>query len=435
MSFVKENELNKRSVAVLDYVRTPYYKSTSSCQYLSSDLLKSTLLALLEKNESCRNLVDEIIIACDHTSSHGSLLDDICLSLSLNNSVDSCLINGGNLSGAKALVKSYKNIKSNSIDISVVGGLDYSSDSVSLSLEDANKLLSKLGKAKSISSQINQIRKIIPELSRCSESAFLNIIRLDHIYACQQLAYEHGISREEQDYFSFQSYKKHHDSKGRFNSNHEIAPIVSAPPHFKICSEDQFVFDASNLSFFSKQPTLLKDTFSSITGRNSSFFTDGMSFCFLAERTRAKNLGYDASFCLADFEWKGSFHLQDKMFPFVSVIKKILCRNKLILNDIDVFEISESSAVGVLSALKVLQDKNFFKKHFSGDLPVGEIKEDKINIFGGGLSYGFPPISVIFYMMNNLKKALILTGGHLGLLVFRSNCGESIALLFQRIVD
>src|ERR1035437_5857485 len=68
----------------------------------------------------------------------------------------------------------------------------------------------------------------------------------------------------------------------------------------------------------------------------------------------------------------------------------ILRRQKLALNDIDLWELNEAFAAQVLGCVAAWQDDKFCREVLHLDGPAGVLDHDKLNIDGGAIGLGHP---------------------------------------------
>ena len=97
-------------------------------------------------------------------------------------------------------------------------------------------------------------------------------------------------------------------------------------------------------------------------------------------------------------------------------MSKVLDQTKLLLNDIDVFEIHEAFAGQVLTNIKCLADDEFCKIELQKEKPVGEIDINKVNKWGGSLSIGHPFGATGARLLTTAANRLIEENGHYAML-------------------
>lgn len=202
-------------------------------------------------------------------------------------------------------------------------------------------------------------------------------------------AAKYNISREEQDHFAEQSYRKaNHAWKNQLFDNEVVAvqvPQKKGEPLLVI--EDE----SPKKTNFEKMRTL-RPAFSAngtVTAANSSPMNDGASALVLADEDFIKI--HDLSPLIRIVSYAEAE--QDPMFFTTTPVlatQKLLQKAGISIHDIDYFEINEAFAVVPIVYAKML-----------------EIPMEKINVFGGAVALGHPLGSsgsrIIITLMNILK--------------------------------
>lgn len=396
---MKQNQTNKkRSTAVLEFIRTPYYKPRGPLSYSSPSLVKSCLVALFEKNpEAKTSLKNLLLTGSTHNIQEDLPLDGLKLSLEFNPSLNPLFMHYGCTQGLNTFLDSHERINHGLSDLLALGAIDFSKTQSSESLKKTKHEITKYKL---------RIKKSLPELSNISDTSFLELVPFKYASAWQKDSHKNRFTREAQDQYTLESFRKFFRNK---KSTNEIVSIFSKEPHFQHHFSDTFATKPEELDPLNKQNPLTKDSFSSLTARNTSFFTEGVNVLLLADSKKAKELGYEKCLLFIDSE-------TSKEEAEVQNIETILQRNNLNLNNIDAFEISEITACSALASIQSLNAPS----------------ADKINFFGGSLAYGYTPSGEALHMISNLKKTLELKNGVSGLALIKSPEGHLTTLLFQR---
>jgi len=67
-----------------------------------------------------------------------------------------------------------------------------------------------------------------------------------------------------------------------------------------------------------------------------------------------------------------------------------LDRARLGLDDVDVIDMHEAFSAQVLSNLQAFKSKEFAERRLGREEPIGEIPDEKLNLYGGSISLGHP---------------------------------------------
>ena len=185
-------------------------------------------------------------------------------------------------------------------------------------------------------------------------------------------ATEYNFSREDQDNFAIQSYKRSSEAwdAGKFDA--EIVPVEVPQRRGDaiIVSKDEEYTNVKLDKIPSLAAVFTKD--GTVTAANASTINDGAAALVLMSEEKAKSLGltplaYIKSYADAAQEPKWFTTSPAKALP------KALAKAGLSVADVDFFEFNEAFAVVGLANAKIL-----------------EIDDSKINVNGGAVSLGHP---------------------------------------------
>ncbi len=218
------------------------------------------------------------------------------------------------------------------------------------------------------------------------------------------------LTREQQDKFSIESFKRAQKAieDGVFQS--EIEPVVVKNRKGDITIDtDEGPFKAK----FDKIPALRPafDKNGTITAANASTINDGAAAVVLG----GEKYKDQAKFKIIAHSKHAHNPTWFTTAPIESM-KKVLEKAKLSAQDIDLFEINEAFSVVPLAAIK----------EFSLD-------HDKVNIYGGGVSLGHPigcsGTRIVVTLMNALER----NQGRYGLASICIGGGEALSLIIERL--
>lgn len=197
----------------------------------------------------------------------------------------------------------------------------------------------------------------------------------------ERVAKHYGISREEQDQFSYESHTKAlaAQAEGRFDD--EIVPVevVTTTPGAKgkvATTTAAFLKDEGPRADTSPEALAkLKPVFhakGTVTAGNSSQTSDGAAAAVVMSRGRADALGIKAMGRFLGFAFAGCDPEEMGIGP-IFAIPKVLKMLGLQLEDIGLFELNEAFAAQSLAVVKVLG-----------------IDPTKLNVNGGAIALGHP---------------------------------------------
>ncbi|TNF03667.1 MAG: thiolase family protein [Deltaproteobacteria bacterium] len=226
----------------------------------------------------------------------------------------------------------------------------------------------------------------------------------------EECASKYNFTREEQDNFAIESFKRAQKAvnDGVFKS--EIEPVtISTRKGDVTVDSDEGPFKAD----FNKIPGLRPafDKNGTITAANASTINDGAAAIVLGgEKHKDK-----AKFKI--LSW--GKHAQDPTWfttAPVEAMKKSLDKAGLKISDIELFEINEAFAVVTMAAIKEL-----------------ELDKEKVNIYGGGVSLGHPIGCSGTRIVVTLMTAMENKGAKYGMAGICIGGGEALSLILERI--
>jgi acetyl-CoA C-acetyltransferase len=227
-------------------------------------------------------------------------------------------------------------------------------------------------------------------------------------------AEKYQISREEQDAFAIQSYKRSAESTENGLFAQEIVP-VSVPQRKGepiVVSEDE-EFKRVN---FDKIPGL-RPAFTktgTVTAANASTINDGASALVLVSEEALKQYNLTPLARIVSYADAAQEPAWFTTTPKLAA-EKALERAKLGIGDIDYFEVNEAFAVVSM----------VFNRAFN-------ISEERVNVLGGAVSIGHPLGASGARIVTTLNNVLQQRGGKRGLAAICNGGGGASALIIER---
>jgi acetyl-CoA C-acetyltransferase len=302
-------------------------------------------------------------------------------------------------SGTKAIMLAAQAIQLGQADVIVAGGME-SMSNVPYYVPKA-RFGYKYGNAELVDGLARD--GLVDVYDQCSMGVFAD-----------RTAEKYAISREAQDAYSVQSYKRSEEStkSGRFNA--EIVPVdVAGRKGTVTVSEDE---EYKNV-IYDKIPTL-KPAFGSggtVTAASSSPISDGASALVIMSRRKADELGLKplariVAYADAEQEPQWFTTAPTKAVPLA------IERAGLTTDDIDYFEVNEAFAVVPLAFSEVLN-----------------VPQEKLNVFGGAVSIGHPLGASGARIVTTLTNVLQQQGGRYGAVGICNGGGGASAIVLERL--
>jgi acetyl-CoA acetyltransferase family protein len=210
----------------------------------------------------------------------------------------------------------------------------------------------------------------------------------------------------------------------------EIVP-VELPPSFQPITQDNGI-RVSHLDKLTQLKPAFVKPHGTITAANASYLTDGAAAVVLASEQRARELGFTPKICLVDYIFTGQDLRQHLLLGPTFAIAKLLERNRLTLEQIDVIELHEAFAGQVLANLTAMNSSEFARDYLNGK-PVGKINIDKLNRWGGSLSLGHPFGATGARLITTAANRLLSEGGKYALVAACAAGAQGHATLLERM--
>ncbi len=382
-----------RRVAIVDGLRTPFVKSGTAFKDLTTlDLASAVVKELLQRSGVEGGQVDQVIYGAVITDVEGpNIAREVVLAGDFPQTVDAFSVSRACATSTQAVVSGVQSILLGNADIVIAGGADslskppimYSDRFVDV-LMDANAARDIGGKVKAFSAL--RPKDLAPQPPAIAErSTGLTMGGSGEI-----MAKENGITREAQDEFALRSHQKAVAAWENGIFDDEVMPFPIGPSFKTTVSRDNIPRDDSTMESLAKLRPVFDRKYGTITAGNSSPLTDGASAVVLMEEKTAERLGLvprafirSWAFTALDPNW------QLLMGPSFAT-PKALERAQLTLDDIDVIDMHEAFSAQILSNTQAFASAEWAKRWLGKDEAIGEIPDEKFNLYGGSISIGHP---------------------------------------------
>lgn len=228
---------------------------------------------------------------------------------------------------------------------------------------------------------------------------------------------EMKFTREEQDQFATESYKKAIKAQTDGLFKNEIVPVkIEDKKGTVIVDKDE---EPGNVKFDkigTLRPAFEKD--GTVTAANASKLNDGAAAFVLMSESKLQAMKAHGTQALAQVVAHATYAQAPEWFTTapVGAIKKALELAQLKVQDIDLWEINEAFSVVTLAAMKELS-----------------IPAEKVNIHGGAVAIGHPIGASGARILTTLVHALKTTGKKRGLATLCIGGGEAVAVIVEAV--
>lgn len=386
---------------ILSASRTPIGSFMGSLSTLSAPQLGAiTIKDAVEKAGIKKEDIDEAIMGNVLTGGIGQApARQATIYAGLPTSVQCMTINKVCGSGLKAVMLADQAIRCGDLHLAVTGGQE--------SMSNAPYILPKarsgyrMGNGELIDSMVND--------------GLWDVYNHFHMGMAGELcSTEYKFSREEQDEYAIESYKRAIDAQQNGKFSAEIVPVTISDRKGNIIVDKD---EEPGKVKFDKIPTL-KPVFKkdgTITAANASSINDGASALVVASKEYALNHKLKP---LARIIAHNSHAQQPEWFTTAptAAISKLLNKTGLTVGDIDLFEINEAFSVVPMHSIRELS-----------------IPKEKVNVHGGAVSLGHPIGASGARILTTLIFALKQYGLKRGIASLCIGGGEANAMLVELV--
>jgi acetyl-CoA C-acetyltransferase len=242
-----------------------------------------------------------------------------------------------------------------------------------------------------------------------------DIVNDFHMGISNELCSErYHVTREDQDRFAAESYRRAVTAikNGKFND--EIIPIEipskkGAPAVF---SQDETAVETTYETLAKMKPAFKKDGLG--TAGNASIISDGAAAVVVMSRAKAEKLGCTI---MASIGAQASYGIDMKYVLVAPIwaIPKCLAKQGLGKNDVDLYEINEAFSGSSVAILREL-----------------DLDPSKVNVNGGSVALGHPIGASGCRVLVTLLYEMIRQGKKSGLASLCLGGGEAVAMIVNR---
>jgi acetyl-CoA acyltransferase len=371
-----------RQAVLLDSCRSPIGKGSAEKGLFrnlrAEDLAVQVLRALLARLPVDPQRIDDFFLGCvgQHLEQGKNLARLVLLLAGLPRSIPGATLNRLCASSLTALQFAADGIRSGSHDLVLVGGVEHMGHvPMTAALDYHPRLFEGAG------------------------------FRWTHMgLTAELLAERFAISREDQDGYALESHRRHFQALEAGSFQEEIVPITLADGARADRDEGPRL---STIEKLAQLPTPFKED-GTVTAGNSSGIADGACMALVCSDATARDLGREP---LARIVATANVGVD----PETMGLGPVPAIQRLLLEDIDLFEINEAFAVQVLACQRQL------------GIPL-----ERLNVRGGAVALGHPLGMSGLRIAASLARTLRQRGMRRGIAALCVGHGQGVAALLER---
>ena len=225
---------------------------------------------------------------------------------------------------------------------------------------------------------------------------------------------KYGVSREDQDRYAVESYRRALESLNAGKFEDEIVPVTI--PQRKgdpvVFSRDECPRETSYDIMAKMKPAFQKNGFA--TAGNASIISDGAAAVVVMSREKAQELGCNI---MATIGAQASAGLDMKyvLVAPILAIPKVLEKEGISIDDVDLFESNEAFSGSTVALMKEL-----------------DLDPEKVNVNGGSVALGHPIGASGCRILVTLLHEMIKQDKKTGLATLCLGGGEAVAMVVKR---
>jgi acetyl-CoA C-acetyltransferase len=424
--------MKTRPVFISASARTPFVKSLTTYADISTqELMTAALEALVTKLRLEGKIIDDVGLgAVINNSLNWNLARECVLGTKLDPHTPAYTLQRACGTSLETTLQLALKISNFQCETGIAGGVDTNSDMpIMIQKSLAQKLLA-LRNASSFTEKMKAITSLRPaDLKPLYPAVTEPRTGLSMGEHCEKMVKEWKITRDEQDQLALLS---HQNGVKAYDEGFYDDLVIE----FKGLKRDGTLRSDTSLEKLSKLKTVFDTSeLGTLTAGNSSPLTDGAAAVFLVSEEAAKESNYpilarfvDAQVAAIDF-----VHGDGLLMAPTIAVSELLKRNKLSLQDFDIYEIHEAFAGQVLCTLKAWESADYCKRVLKLDAPLGTIDRTKMNIKGGSVALGHPFAATGARIVGSLAKMLKQNGKGRGLISICTAGGMGVAAILEAV--
>ncbi|MEE9534399.1 MAG: acetyl-CoA C-acyltransferase [Acidimicrobiia bacterium] len=409
-------------VAVVGGARTPFVKAgTKFRKQRALDLAVHSVNGALDKLDVDPNIVDTLvfgIVVVDARVPH--LAREVNFSSKLPVSTRSLTITDNCITSASGVELVVDSIMAGRAEVGMAGGVESMSNPSVLVSEKASRIFLDAAGAKSLGDRLKLFAKLRPkDLAPTAPGVEEPSTGLSMGEHTELMVKEWKISREEQDEIAYRSHMNAAAATEDGRLKAEIVPLDGLD-HDPIIRPDTSMEQLAKLKpVFDPTPT------GTLTAGNSSPLTDGAASVVLMAEARARVEGLEPLAFIKDMEFVGIDPADGLLMGPGVAVPRLLRRNGLELDDMDIVEMHEAFGGQVASNLAAWEQG--WKEP-----PIGKLDRTKLNPLGSSISVGHPFAATGARIITTLANEMARRDVRYGLVSICGAGATAAALILER---
>lgn len=389
-----------KKVALVSPLRTAVGSFNKTLAPLSAPELGATVMtACLQQSKLEPSLIDQIYLGNVLQAGNGqNPARQAALKAGIPIDVPETTINTVCGSGLHAVALAYNSILAEQGNIVLAGGMESMSNAPYLLRNARNGY--KLGNGELVDSLV-------------ADGLMCPINHYHMGITAENVAEKYGISRLEQDEFSYQSQLKAVEAKNKKVFEEQIVPVMIKNKKETISfTEDEHIRGNTTKEKLSHLKTAFKEN-GTVTAGNASGINDGAAAMLVVSEDKCKEHALKPLAYIKGYSLVGVDPAYMGMGP-VKAISSLLKQQGISIDNIDLFEINEAFAAQALAVMKELG-----------------VNPAKVNVNGGAIAIGHPVGASGARVLVTLVHEMVRRSSRYGIASLCIGTGMGIAMLVE----
>lgn len=385
--------MTERRVAIVDGLRTPFAKAGSDLKDASTlELSASLVTELLARSGLSSAEVDRVVFgSVIQDVGSPNLAREIVLSTPLPDNTDAYSLTRACATSTQTFVDGARAILMGETDVVITGGADSLSNPPVTFSDEFVSVMMEAQAAKDLPSRLKAVSRLRPKDLAPNPPAIADRSTGETMGdGAERMAKYWGIGREEQDRYALESHRKAVEAWEKGVYDDEVMAFPVPPSYRQVVERDTIPRSDTSMEKLGSLRPVFDRHYGTITAGNSSPLTDGASALILMEEEAARRLGYEPKAYLRSYSFAAVDPNWQLLIGPVVATPVALERAGMSLSDIDVIDLHEAFAAQILAVRAAFASDQFAREHLGRDAAIGEIPDEKLNLYGGSVSLGHP---------------------------------------------
>ncbi|MDM4769239.1 thiolase family protein [Solimonas sp. SE-A11] len=391
MSTASEN--HDRLPVILRGARTPFMETAGAyAKLMSYELGARAIAGLVEKTGIDAARVDVVAMGTVvHEVETTNVARECMLGAGLPSTIPAFTLSMAGLSPNVAVGTVCDMIALGRAELAIAGGTETFSDPPLRARQALRRGLMKLNQDPSAKNALRVLgtlrpRDLLPEMPSASDYT----TKMTMGACTEAMVKKFGVARPDSDRYTARSHALAVQAWEQGRYAEDIVPVQVQGRDEPVTRDDSMRADTNADKLARLKPVFDRES-GIVTAGNASRLTDGAGALLLSSLGAARRLKLEPQAVVRDYVLAGVDDLFSEMLlgPAMA-IPKLLQRNGLGMDDVDVWELHEAFASQILANQACLASAEFAREYHGLSQAFGAIPEDKLNTWGGSLALGNP---------------------------------------------